>query len=61
MDSVLRISRHIGMPDTFRGLEWYMEIESLEEQLSGSGCYHHDFRRRRISLRHWNLEYDFPL
>jgi hypothetical protein len=43
---VLRTNRHIGMPDAFRGLEWYMESEFLEEQLSGSDCYYLDFGGR---------------
>ena len=57
----LRISLHIGMPSAFTGLGWYMENESLEEQLSGPDCYYLDFGGRRISLRLWNIEYHFPL
>ena len=28
----LRISRHVGMPGAFPGLEWYLESEFLKEQ-----------------------------
>jgi hypothetical protein len=42
----LRISRHIGLSGALPGLERYMEIESLKEQLSGPGFYYLDFGGR---------------
>ena len=39
----LRISRHIGLPDTLLGLERLMENESLKRQLSGFDFYYLDF------------------
>ena len=43
MDSFLHIYRHTGLPNTIARLEWHMETESLEEQLSRAGFYYLDF------------------
>lgn len=57
----LRVSRHVGLPGAFHGLERYMETESLEEQLSGPGFYYLNFEGRRVSLYRWKLEFHFSL
>jgi hypothetical protein len=51
MDSFLYIYRHTGLPNTIARLEWHMETESLEEQLSRAGFYYLDFSGWRVSLR----------
>jgi len=42
----LRISRHIGLPSAFLGLERHMETESLKKQFPRSGFYYLDFGGR---------------
>jgi hypothetical protein len=37
---------HIRLQRSFRGLEWHMEIESLEKQFPESDFYHLDFGGR---------------
>jgi|HubBroStandDraft_1064217.scaffolds.fasta_scaffold02425_12 hypothetical protein len=42
----MRISCDIGLPEALAGLEWHMEIEFLEEQLSGPPFYYLDLGGR---------------
>jgi hypothetical protein len=42
LDRFMRISRDSGMPLALRGLERYMDTESLKEQFSKPGFYHLD-------------------
>jgi hypothetical protein len=57
----LRISRHIGLPDTLPGLERHLENESFKGQLSGRDFYYLGFGGRWVSLRQWTFEFSFSL
>jgi hypothetical protein len=46
LDHFFGINRYIGLPNALLGLEWYVETESLKEQLSWPDSYYLDFDGR---------------